>query len=124
MSQQQIASLANRTAAGNTQASLIPLRQQAGAIQGTQATVSQRLGQYNQVGDTIMQGLQGNAAASALTADNQAAQLAQNSANAIDKTGAAAKALNAGYLDPAVAAQLANQSTQAGTNAGANAQFA
>jgi hypothetical protein len=120
----QIANLANRTTAGNTQASLIPLRQQAGAIQGTQATVSNRLGQYNQVGDNIMQGLQGNASASALTADNQAAQLAQNSASAIDKTGAAAKALNAGYLDPNVQAVLANQATQAGTNAGANSQFA
>jgi hypothetical protein len=59
-----------------------------------------------------------------LTADNQAAQLAQNSANQIDKTGAAAKALNAGYMDPNVQAVLANQATQAGTNAGANSQFA
>ena len=124
MSQMQIANLANRTTAGNVQANLIPLRQQSGAIQGTQATVSNRLGQYNAVGDNIMQGLQGNAAASALTADNQAAQLAQNSASAIDKTGAAAQALNAGYLDPNVAAVLANQRTLAGTDAGANSQFA
>src|ERR1019366_8850105 len=79
---------------------------------------------YNAVGDNIMQGLQGNAAASALTADNQAAQLAANSANQIDKTGAGAKALNAGYLDPNVQAVLANQAAQAGTNAGANSQFA
>jgi hypothetical protein len=124
MSAAQLGALANRTVAQNTQASLIPLRQQSGAIQGTESTVANRLAGYNQIGDQVMQGLQGNAATSALTADNQAAQLAQNSANAIDKTGAAAKALNANYLDPAVAAQLANQSTQAGTNAGANAQFA
>jgi hypothetical protein len=120
----QLNKIANNLTANGLKATLTPLVSQAQQIQNSEGTVANRYGQYTATGDQIMQGLQANAGVGALTADNQAAQAAQNTANAIDQTGAAAKALNGGYLDPQVAAALQNQSTYSGTVGGANSQLA
>lgn len=120
----QLNTIANNMTTQSLKASLAPLVSQAGQIQNSEGTVAGRYGQYTQQGDQILQGLQANASSGALTADNQAAQAAQNTANAIDQTGAAAKALNGGYMDPQVAAALQNQSTYGATVGGSNAALA
>lgn len=124
LSTPQLSQVANNITAANLKASLTPLRQQAGQIQNSEGTVASRFNQYGQTGNQILQGLQGNANASALTGENQAAQAAQNTANSIDQTGAAAKALNGGYMDPQVMAALANQGQYSGAVAGSQAALA
>lgn len=120
-SSQQLAGLANRVTAQQTNASLTPLRQQAAQIRNTEGTVGNRLAGYYQTGDRLMGQLQGNATQGALTDENAAAQAAQRTANLIDQTGSAAQALNGGYMDPNVAAALQQQRQYQGTTAGAEA---
>ena len=117
----QMVALANRITKQSTNAALVPLRQQAGQISNTQGTVANRYAGYTNTADQILQGLGQNAQQGALSNDNVVAQQAQNTANEIDKTGAAAQALNAGYLDPNVAAALQNQRQFSGTVGGAQA---
>lgn len=120
---QQLGTLANNIVGPTTQAALIPLRQQAAQIQNTQATVGNRYAGYTAAENQFLGGLQQNVQGAALSNENAAAQAAQNTSNQIDTTGAAAKALNGGYLDPNVAAALQQQRQFGGTTQGAEAGF-
>lgn len=123
LSSAQLGNLAARITKTNTNADLIPLRQQAAQLRNSERTVQGRYAGYTATGDQVMQGLQANAQAGAASQDNLIAQAAQNTANQIDQTGAAAQAANGGYLDPQVAQQIALGRTAAGTQLGGQAGF-
>lgn len=120
---QQFQDIAQRITGQQSQAQLIPLRQQAAQLANQQQTVSNRYAGYSQTDQGILSGLQSDQAASALTNENAQAQAAQATANQIDQSGKAAAALNAGYQGPEAQAALANTQQFQGGVQGAQAGY-
>lgn len=119
----QIQQFAQRIVGQQSQAQLIPLRQQAAQLQNQQMTAQNRYAGYSATDQSILGGLQADQNASALTNENAQAQAAQNTANQIDASGRAAAALNGGYTGPQAAAAQASTAQFQGGVQGAQAGY-
>lgn len=103
---QQLQSLARNTAQSQQKAELGPLQNQARQIQSNEAGVQQRFQQYGQAQDAQLAGIGASAEASAKTAQNNAAELALKSGQAVEGTGQSQSALTGGYIAPELKAEI------------------
>lgn len=103
---QQLQTLARNTAQSQQKAELAPLQNQAREIQGNEAGVQQRFQQYGQAQDAQLGAIGQSAEASAKTAQNNAAELALKSGQAVEGTGQSQSALTGGYIAPELKAEI------------------
>lgn len=103
---QQLQSLARNTAQSQQKAELAPLQNQAREIQGNEQGVQQRFQQYGQAQDAQLGAIGQSAEASAKTAQNNAAELALKSGQAVEGTGQSQSALTGGYIAPELKAEI------------------
>jgi hypothetical protein len=108
----------------NTQAELTPYRARNAELGNIEKTTAQRYGAYGEAADKLMQGVQGEASASAKTAQNEAAEASLRASKGVETAGQNAVTANAGYMDPQLRAALSAQtqnSAQIGQAREANA---
>lgn len=113
---QQLQTLARNTAQSQQKAELAPLQNQAREIQGNEAGVQQRFQQYGQAQDAQLGAIAQSAEASAKTAQNNAAELALKSGQAVEGTGQSQSALTDGYIAPELKAEINAEGARAASS--------
>jgi hypothetical protein len=93
----------------NTQAELLPFRQKGAELSNIEQTAANRYKGYAEANQSLLGGIQGEANASARTAQNEAAESALRASKAIETAGQTSAQQNAGYVDPQLKAALGNQ---------------